>query len=77
MQRGLSASYDYSDFVYVVDEHDRLASLDTRKFKAELETLILDTYPINFKAKKSDLKRLTAEQLVITAFDINFWNQIS
>jgi len=37
----------------------------------------LDTYPKNFRAKKSDLKKLTADQLLITAFDINFWNQIS
>jgi len=36
MQRGLSAAYDYSDFVYVVDEHDKLASLDNTNFKSDL-----------------------------------------
>lgn len=77
MQRGLSAAYDYSDFIYVVDQHDKLASLDTDAFKQDLETLIWETYPKNFKATKSDLKKLSSEQLLITAFDINFWNTIS
>jgi len=39
--------------------------------------LVLSTYPKNFKAKKSELHKLSAEQLLITAFDINFWNSLN
>lgn len=89
MQRGLPASYDFADYIYVVDERPGNISskpskkdfntflADSQGFRKELSKIMIDNFPKKFCPKHSDLKTPDEKELVISSFDTEFWNYLS
>lgn len=79
MQQGLPAAYDFSDYVYVLDESgnaDKLANLGN-SFRQDLAALLIN----NFKDYIPSVQHLRSipeiPQLLISTFDTEVWNRIS
>ena len=86
MQRGLSANYEFADFISVSesspdnlsgDNKSRLTSINTADFRNAISKLVVDSFPAKFTPCQNDLKKLDSEQLILVAFDTEYWNVFS